>query len=130
MIMGNLFKLMISAQNFARLRKCVQGAKIWAENEFALKEYTILEKERILWDKTYRLFMDSTFYPELDFRVEPPKITYSKEEYIRRVTAELVAKGYTAKAIERIDIDFHLNGDHTPEDVVKMLLEQDCRAGN
>lgn len=128
--MGNLFKLMISAQNFARLRKCIQGAKLWSENEFALKEYTILEKERILWVKTYRLFMDSTFYPELDFRVEPPKITYSKEEYIRRVTAELVAKGYTAKAIERIDIDFHLNGDITPEEVVKMLLEQDCRAGN
>ncbi len=130
MIMGNLFKLMISAQNFARLRKCVQGAKLWSENEFALKEYTILEKEKILWNKTYQLFMDSTFYPELDFRVEPPKITCSKEEYICRVTAELVAKGYTAKAIERIDIDFHMKGDITPEEVVKMLMEQDCRAGN
>jgi hypothetical protein len=128
--MGNLFKLMISAQNFARLRKCIQGAKIWADNVFAVKEYTILEKERILWDKAYRLFMDSTFYPELDFRVEPPKITCSKEEYICQVTAELVAKGYTPKAIERIDIDFHMKGDITPEDVVKMLLEQDCRAGN
>lgn len=128
--MGNLFKLMISAQNFARLRKCAQGAKIWATNEFAVKEYTTLEKEQILWEKTYQLFMDSTFYPELDFRVAPPKITCSKEEYICRVTAELVAKGYTAKAIDRIDIDFHMKGDHTPEEVVKMLLEQDCRTGN
>ena len=128
--MGNLFKLMISAQNFVRLRKCIQEAKIWADNVFAVKEYTTLEKERILWDKTYRLFMDSTFHPELDFRVEPPKITCSKEEYICRVTAELVAKGYTPKAIERIDIDFHMKGDITPEDVVKMLLEQDCRAGS
>ena len=121
---------MISAQNFARLRKCIQGAKIWADNVFAVKEYTTLEKERILWDKAYRLFMDSTFYPELDFRVESPKITCSKEEYICQVTAELVAKGYTPKAIERIDIDFHMKGDITPEEVVKMLLEQDCRAGS